>query len=175
MAWIDLTVRRGTFTIDVQHIAGMLLRGAAQTTPSDQSSSTSSDDSTQVKIARAMSAGPTVPDVAAADSFIEEAEKEASARDANDVIYSLRSSMNDYNPEPGLTSIKTTVYALNFGDDEFNPAELRILEQLMPRVPHGQYAIQPGSSSSFGHLTMAHPELWADRVATFMKELEQTP
>jgi homoserine O-acetyltransferase len=117
----------------------------------------------------------TVVDVAAADAFIEEAEKEASARDANDLIYSLRSSMNDYNPEPGLTSIKTMVYALNFDDDEFNPAELHILEQLMPRVPHGQYAIQPGSSSSFGHLTMAHPELWADHVATFMKELEQTP
>jgi homoserine O-acetyltransferase/O-succinyltransferase len=45
----------------------------------------------------------------------------------------------------------------------------------MPRVPHGQYAIQPDSNSSVGHLTMAHPELWADHVATFMKELEETP
>jgi hypothetical protein len=40
-------------------IVAMLLRGAAQTTPSDRNSSTGSDDSTQVKIARAMSAGPT--------------------------------------------------------------------------------------------------------------------
>jgi hypothetical protein len=39
-------------------LAGMLLQGAAQTTSSDQSSSTSSGDSTEVKIARAMSAGP---------------------------------------------------------------------------------------------------------------------
>ena len=114
----------------------------------------------------------TVPDVAAADGFIQEAQEEASAADANDQIYSLRSSMKDYNPEPGLASIKTKVFALNFGDDEFNPAELHILEQLIPLVPHGQYAIQPGSSSSFGHLTMAHPEMWADHVATFMKELE---
>jgi hypothetical protein len=40
-------------------IAGMLLRGAAQTTPSDRNSSNGRDDSTQVKIAHAMSSGPT--------------------------------------------------------------------------------------------------------------------
>jgi hypothetical protein len=47
-----------TFTAAVPLLAGMLLRGAAQTMPSGQKSSTSSDDSTQGKIARAMSAGP---------------------------------------------------------------------------------------------------------------------
>jgi hypothetical protein len=46
-----------TFTISIC-LAGMLLQGAAQTTSSDQSSSTSSGDSTEVKIARAMSGGP---------------------------------------------------------------------------------------------------------------------
>ena len=48
-----------TFTTAVPLLAGVLLRGAAQTMPSGQRSSTSRDDSTQVKIARAMSAGPT--------------------------------------------------------------------------------------------------------------------
>jgi hypothetical protein len=48
-----------TFTAAVLLISGMLLRGAAQTTPSDHNSSAGSDDSTQVKIARAMSAGPS--------------------------------------------------------------------------------------------------------------------
>src|ERR1700686_5294049 len=48
-----------TFTAAVLLISGMLLRGAAQTTPSDRTSLIGSDDSTQVKIARAMSAGPT--------------------------------------------------------------------------------------------------------------------
>jgi hypothetical protein len=47
-----------TFTAAMLLLAGMLLRGAAQTKPLDQGSSLSSDDSTQVKIARAMSAGP---------------------------------------------------------------------------------------------------------------------
>jgi homoserine O-acetyltransferase len=28
--------------------------------------------------------------------------------------------------------------------------------------------VQPGSSASFGHLTMAHPELWANHVGDFM-------
>ena len=48
-----------TFTAAILLLAGMLLRGTAQTMPPDPSSSTSSDDSTQVKIARALSAGPT--------------------------------------------------------------------------------------------------------------------
>jgi hypothetical protein len=46
-----------TFTISMW-LAGIPLHGTAQTAPSDQSSSTSSGDSTEVKIARATSAGP---------------------------------------------------------------------------------------------------------------------
>jgi hypothetical protein len=92
MPGTNLTVRRGMSTKDVQHtgaqmnltklsltfltfttavplLAGVLLRGAAQTMPSGQSSSTSRDDSTQVKIARAMSAGPT--DVAKAARIVD--------------------------------------------------------------------------------------------------------
>ena len=47
-----------TFIAAMLLIAGMLLRSPAQTTPTSQSSSLSSGDSTQVKIVRAMSAGP---------------------------------------------------------------------------------------------------------------------
>ena len=53
-------------------------------------------------------------------------------------------------------------YALNFADDEFNPAELHVLEEFMPRVRKGRFIVQPGSAESFGHLTMAHPELWSE-------------
>jgi hypothetical protein len=60
MKWTKLTLTLLTFTTVVPLlIAGMLLRGAAQTTPADRNSLIGSDDSTQVKIARAMSAGPT--------------------------------------------------------------------------------------------------------------------
>src|SRR5882762_6681850 len=58
MKLTKLSITLLTFTAAILLIAGMLFRGAAQTTPSDQSSSITSGDSTQVKIARAMSAGP---------------------------------------------------------------------------------------------------------------------
>ena len=111
-----------------------------------------------------------VPDGQAADRFIEDAHKQAEAIDANDVLYSLKSSA-DYDPEPGLASIKTKVFALNFDDDEFNPEMLHVLEHLIPQVPHSRFVVQPGSETSFGHLTMAQPELWAQHVGEFMRWL----
>jgi homoserine O-acetyltransferase len=67
--------------------------------------------------------------------------------------------------------IKTKVYALNFADDEFNPAELHVLGELMPRLREGRFIVQPASAESFGHLTMAYPELWSEHVAQFMRSL----
>ena len=111
-----------------------------------------------------------IPDQAGADRFIAEAQKQAMPTDANDILYSLRSS-SDYSPEPDLHSITTVVYALNFSDDAFNPAELNNMDGLIARVPHGRFVLQRGSAQSFGHLTMAHPELWANHVAEFMRSL----
>src|SRR3984893_12849023 len=111
-----------------------------------------------------------VPDGPAADRFIADARTQAISMDANDILYSLSSSA-DYDPQPGLTAIKTKVYALNFVDDEFNPAELHVLKELMPRVRKGRFIVQPGSAESFGHLTMAHPELWSGHVTEFMRSL----
>ena len=111
-----------------------------------------------------------VPDQAGADGFIADAERQAMPTDANDILYSLRSS-SDYNPEAELHSIKAIVYALNFSDDEFNPAELQNMDGLIAKVPRGRFYLQAGSEQSFGHLTMAHPELWANHVAEFMQSL----
>jgi homoserine O-acetyltransferase len=111
-----------------------------------------------------------VPDGSAADRFIADARSQAISMDANDILYSLSSSA-DYDPQPGLTAIKTKVYALNFVDDEFNPAELHVLEELMPRVREGRFIVQPGSAESSGHLTMAHPELWSEHVVEFLRSL----
>jgi hypothetical protein len=58
MKFTKLNLTFLTFSAAMLLTAGMLVRSAAQTAPSDQESSTSSDDSTQVRIARAMSAGP---------------------------------------------------------------------------------------------------------------------
>jgi homoserine O-acetyltransferase/O-succinyltransferase len=113
----------------------------------------------------------TLPNQAAADRFVKNAAARAAAQDANDILYSLESSA-DYDPEPALGSIKARVYALNFGDDEFNPPVLRTLDRLMPSVPRGRHVILDGGDRTFGHSTMAHPELWASHVATFMRDLE---
>jgi homoserine O-acetyltransferase len=111
-----------------------------------------------------------VPDRAAADQFIQDAGRQAALIDANDILYSLEASA-DYDPQPGLAAIKTKVFALNFSDDEFNPAQLHVLDRLMPAVPRARFIIQEGSETSYGHLTMAHPELWSQYVAEFMREL----
>jgi homoserine O-acetyltransferase/O-succinyltransferase len=111
-----------------------------------------------------------ITDGPAADRFIADARKQAEPVDANDILYSLKSSA-DYDPQPGLASITTKVFALNFADDEFNPVELHVLERLMPRVRQGRFVVQPGSETSYGHLTMAHPDLWAKHVGAFMRAL----
>jgi homoserine O-acetyltransferase/O-succinyltransferase len=41
----------------------------------------------------------------------------------------------------------------------------------MPRVREARFIVQPASAESFGHLTMAHPELWSEHVAEFMQLL----
>jgi homoserine O-acetyltransferase len=110
------------------------------------------------------------PDGAGADRFIAEAAAQASHVEPIDALYSLKSSA-DYDPEPDLNKITTKVLALNFGDDEFNPDILQILETRMARVKQGRTIVQPGSPTAFGHLTMAHPELWAGHVAEFMDEV----
>jgi hypothetical protein len=80
-----------TFTATMLLIAGLLLRGAAQATPSDQSSATSGGDSTQVKIARAMSAGPA--DVAKAARIVD--------TDAQGKMVVLREGNNGFTCMPG--------------------------------------------------------------------------
>ncbi len=79
-----------TLTASVLLISGLLLRGAAQTTPSDHNAS-AGDDSTQVKIARAMSAGPT--EVAKAARIVD--------TDAQGKMVVLREGNNGFTCMPG--------------------------------------------------------------------------
>lgn len=112
----------------------------------------------------------TIPDPEAADRDIAATQRQASTIDANDILYSVESSF-DYDPEPNIGRIKTRLFALNFSDDEFNPDVLGALQRIVPKVPYAHYVVQQGSPNSFGHLTMAHPELWADHVGDFMREI----
>jgi homoserine O-acetyltransferase len=107
-----------------------------------------------------------------AEDYVAAIVKQNAEADPNGLLYSLEASQ-DYDPEPGLTRIKARVYALNFSDDEFNPDVLQLLQTRMKLVMHGQYVVQQGSSQSHGHLTMAHPSLWAERVREFVESLEK--
>lgn len=115
-----------------------------------------------------------VPDAGAADRFLAETRVQAEHIDANDFLYSLRSSFS-YNPEPQPSAVTTKVFALNFGDDEFNPDELQVLQRAVPTLRQGRYVVQPGTRSSPGHLTMTRPDLWAEHVGDFMRWLGDTP
>jgi homoserine O-acetyltransferase len=114
-----------------------------------------------------------ISDTKAAEDFMAAAAKQNAQSDPNDLLYSLEAS-RDYDPEPGLATIRAKVYALNFSDDEFNPDGLGLLQSRMKLVKNGSYVVQAGSPDSFGHLTMAHPSLWAARVREFMNSLERS-
>jgi homoserine O-acetyltransferase/O-succinyltransferase len=103
----------------------------------------------------------------AAETYIASIDELHKHADVDDFLYSLESSQ-DYDPSKDLSNIKAKVYALNFSDDAFNPDELQILENSMKAVKNGRYVIQQGSAASYGHLTMAHPSLWASHVHEFM-------
>jgi homoserine O-acetyltransferase/O-succinyltransferase len=112
----------------------------------------------------------TITRASEADQYVKDAIDGAKQRDANDMLYSLESA-TDYDPEPSLAVIRAKVYALDFTDDEFYPEQLHALDRLMKEVQHGRYALEEGSPESFGHLTMAHPELWHSHVKSFMDAL----
>ncbi|CAG9239171.1 Homoserine O-acetyltransferase [Paraburkholderia caribensis] len=111
-----------------------------------------------------------IPDGAAANKFLATTRFQAEHVDANDILYSLKSSFS-YDPEPGLSRIKAKLFALNFSDDEFNPDTLRVLERVVPTLQHGRYVVQQGTPSSPGHFTMTRPDLWAQHVGEFMQWL----
>jgi homoserine O-acetyltransferase/O-succinyltransferase len=115
-----------------------------------------------------------VPNGAAVDKFLDANRFSAEHQDANDLLYSLKSSFS-YDPEPELAKIKTKLLALNFSDDEFNPDRLQVLQTVVPRLEHGRYVVQAGTPSSPGHFTMTRPELWAQHIAEFMGWIGDPP
>jgi homoserine O-acetyltransferase len=115
-----------------------------------------------------------VPDGQAADTFLAANRFAAEHVDANDILYSLKSSFS-YDPGPGLSRITTKLFALNFSDDEFNPDRLQVLETVVPKLEHGRYVVQPGTATSPGHYTMTRPDLWAQHVGEFMRWLGDPP
>jgi homoserine O-acetyltransferase len=92
--------------------------------------------------------------------------------DANDVLYQFDSS-RDYDPSHDLEKITASVLAINSADDFVNPPELGLMEQLMPRVKHGEYVLLPITDQTRGHGTHSLPAVWKSHVAAFLETLQQ--
>ena len=101
----------------------------------------------------------TAPDRAASvrmyDTLVEQATKE----DANDVLYAFESA-RDYDPEAQLAQIRAPLFAVNFRDDLVNATDLGVMQKLVKNVPNGRYVEAPESEYTYGHMTLAHPEVW---------------
>ncbi|WP_158904049.1 alpha/beta fold hydrolase [Burkholderia sp. L27(2015)] len=90
--------------------------------------------------------------------------------DANDVLYWFESSW-DYNPEPELGRIKAKLYAVNFADDLINAADLKVMQRIMPTLHDGRYVEIPETDRSYGHQTLAHPEVWKPYLIDLLSSL----
>jgi homoserine O-acetyltransferase/O-succinyltransferase len=90
-----------------------------------------------------------VPDGPAADRFIAEAQHQAAAVDANDILDSLSSSA-DYDPRPRLAAIRTKVYALNFADDELNLQNCTSSRNSCPRFVKADLSFSRARRSRLG-------------------------
>jgi homoserine O-acetyltransferase len=99
------------------------------------------------------------PTRALADKVVEERLAERFGADANDYIYAYNAA-RDYDPAPGLEKIKARVLAVNAGDDERNPAELRITAREIKRVKNGTYYEIPPSDTTRGHGTSGDAKYW---------------
>ncbi|MFO1253788.1 MAG: alpha/beta fold hydrolase [Inhella sp.] len=109
-----------------------------------------------------------LPTLAAADAALAAAVANgAKNSDANDTLYALEAS-RDYDPGPGLESIKAPLLAINSADDLINPPELGLLEQEIKRVPRGKAIVIPLSPETRGHGSHTVAVLWKEWLAALL-------
>lgn len=112
----------------------------------------------------------TAPTRDTADRFFEsERSRRLQGADANDMLYEFDAS-RDYDPGPGLETIRAPLVAINSADDQVNPPELGILEREVRRVPRGRAVVLPISDQTRGHGTHSWPALWQDQLAALLRE-----
>ena len=108
------------------------------------------------------------PTRTAADAMLEERIRaHASVLDANDMIYQFAAS-EDYDPAPGLSSIKASLLAINSADDQVNPPELGIMEMAIPQVKRGRYILLPIDEQTRGHGTHTLAAVWKHHLAVLL-------
>jgi homoserine O-acetyltransferase len=107
------------------------------------------------------------PDRAGTLAYDDELIAQYRGRDAGDALYDYESSA-DYDPVPGLDRIKAPLLAINFADDQVNPAQLPVTRETIARLPSARLVLLPGG---WGHAGIFHAELWADQLGAFLGAL----
>jgi len=106
-----------------------------------------------------------------ADAYIEAwVQGRLRTTDANDFIYQFEASI-DYDPSPGLETIRAPLLAINSADDLVNPPELGLMERLIARVPRGRYVLLPITDETRGHGTHSLPAIWKAYLVEFLSGL----
>jgi len=111
------------------------------------------------------------PDRAAATRWYDALVDQAKKNDANDVLYWFESS-RDYDPSAQLANIQAPLFAVNFADDLINATDLNVMQELVKNVPKGRYVEMPEGEHSYGHQTLAHPEIWKPYLIELLKASE---
>jgi homoserine O-acetyltransferase/O-succinyltransferase len=98
--------------------------------------------------------------------LVEKLEADGEAYDANDMLYAFESSA-DYDPAPMLNAIIKPMLTINFADDLTNPPD----HLHLPTASNYTAVMIPAGPDSYGHMTLAHPAVWASALGAFLQRL----
>ncbi len=110
----------------------------------------------------------------AADALYSRLVERARGGDANDRLYQLEASM-DYDPRPLLERIEARVLAVNFSDDELNPAALGTLDAGIAKVRNAHAVLLPARPDSRGHHSALHAAHWKAELESFFAGAQPGP
>ncbi|HWY16471.1 MAG TPA: alpha/beta fold hydrolase [Rhizomicrobium sp.] len=112
----------------------------------------------------------TLPTRDAADKYLHEAQaREASALDANDILYAVDAS-RDYDPSRTLGKIDAPVMWVNSADDFINPPELGIAQREAEKLKRGRFVLIPASDETHGHGTHTWASVWQSYLAELLNK-----
>jgi homoserine O-acetyltransferase len=100
--------------------------------------------------------------------LVDKLEADGEAYDANDMLYAFESSA-DYDPAPKLKAIIKPMLTINFADDLTNPPD----HLHLPTASNYTAVMIPAGPDSYGHMTLAHPAVWASALQSFLQRLQR--
>ena len=111
------------------------------------------------------------PNRAATLAFFKQAVAKFQSANPIDTYYDL-DSVRDYDPAPGIARIKAPLMAINFADDQVNPAELPVVRNTIASMGNkSTLRLITPPTPGFGHLDILQPGLWASALSEFVLNL----